>query len=523
MVSLEKKQRAGRFTMRLHALTLLCSISAFAVAQDPIPGFEEPFPHLGIQALSEELTKIGSAGLIREKHVPELQRPLSKAVEALQSADSSKAIQHLSVFRNKVSAQVAPEIGIKLDVQASVIQEQITEISSRAVIASIGPCVVPGPDDFQSLAVGPGEALTTISEALAFASAHGFDAVEVVLAPSAYREGLITIHRHTRFVAPAGAANIVGGILNTGPYLLELRDVVVTGSPGTKGSAISADNQCAVTILSNVEVQFAEGTGVRQQGGSFTADGLTVAFSNAPESPSMADRHVGRGLHLSDGASACMTNVSLDRNDAGALLAEGFLTRVFVSGLTTRNNTVSPIVRQELVTTGSPPSGFGSVEVRDEALMLGEWVEIYSDEIIGLLVGNNAQAHIRYSAVAQTEDIDIGSGKSVGGRNFSVISGALEVTSILSRLSGVGIAVHNVRGGFLKTSDVFVSQNEVGIFVETDSSEQSTCALQCLGVRYERNGERSQFSFLPIPDTGGPPPVCPACPSVSFMPSWCSE
>lgn len=508
--------------MRLLALTLLCLISAFAVAQDPIPGFEEPFPHLGIQALSEELTKIGSAGLIREKHLPELQRPLSKALEALQSADSSKAVQHLSVFRNKVSAQVAPELGIKLVVQASVIQEQITEISSRAVIASIGPCVVPGPDDFHSLAVGPSEALTTISEALAYASAHGFDAVELVLAPRAYREGLIIIHRHTRLVAPAGTANIVGGLLNTGPYLLELRDVVVTGSPGTKGSAISVDNQCAVTILSNVEVQFAEGTGVRQQGGSFTADGLTVAFSNATESPSMADRHVGRGLHLSDGVSACMANVILDRNEAGALLAEGFATRVFVSRLVTQNNTVSPIVREELIATGSPPSGFGSIEVRNEALMLGEWIRVNSDEIIGILVDDNAQAHIRYSSVIRTAAIRLTSHKVIGGRNISVVNGALDVTSTLSGQAGVGLSVHNVQGGFLNTSDVFVTQNNVGVFVDADSGEQSACALECLSARYERNGTRLQFTFLPIPDTDSSP-VCPICPAVNFVPSWCSE
>ena len=507
--------------MRLTALAVLSLISTLAIAQDPIPGFEEPFPHLGIQALSDTLTKLGSAGLIREKHLPQLQRPLTQSVEALQSADSSQAIQRLKVFKNKVSAQLAHEIGNELVAQASVIQEQITEIASRAVSASIGPCVVPGPDDFQSLAVGPEEALTTISEAMAFASAQGFDAVEIVLAPVAFREGLITIHRHTRFVAPAGAANIIGGILNNGPYLLELQDVIVTGSSGA-GTSIIADNQCAVTILSNVEVQFADGTGVRQQGGSFTADGLTVVASNAPDSPAPADRHVGRGLHLSDGVSACMANVILDRNDAGALLAEGFATRVFASRLVTQNNTVSPIVREELITTGSPPSGFGSIEVRNEALMLGEWIRVNSDEIIGILVDDNAQAHFRYSSVIQTAEIRLTSHRSIGGRNISVINGALDVTSVLSGQAGVGLSVHNVQGGFLSASDVLVTQNDVGIFVDTDSGEKSTCALECLSARYERNGTRSRFTILPIPDTGSSP-VCPICPAVNFAPSWCSE
>jgi hypothetical protein len=499
--------------MRLTAIIVLGLISALSIAQ-------EPFPHLGIQTLSGQLTKLGSAGLIREQLVFELLRPLTQSLEALQAADSSRAVQRLNVFKNKVSSQLAPDLGNGIVAQASAIQDQITAIASRAVLASIGLCAIPTPGDFQSLTVGPGESLSTISDALAFASAQGFDAVEIVLAPAAYREGLITIHRHTRFVAPAGAANIIGGILNNGPYLLELQDVIVTGSAGT---GILANNQCAVTILNNVEVQYAEGTGIWQQGGSLTADGLTVALSNAPDSPLTADRDVGRGLHLSGGVSACMTNLSLDRNDAGALLAEGFLTRVFVSDMLARNNSVSPIVREEIVTTGDATSGYGSIEIRDEALLLGEWLDVFSGEIVGLVVDNNASAHIRYSAIARTEDIPIPPFRFVGGINYMVSSGTLELTSILSSLSGIGLSVNNVNGGFLRTSAVLVTQNDLGYAVNTSSSEESTCAVQCLDGRYERNDRIADFTFLPIPDNGSPPPACPACPSIDFSPSWCNE
>ena len=225
--------------MRLTAIIVLGLISALSIAQ-------EPFPHLGIQALSEQLTKPGSAHLLHEQLVLEMQQTLTQSLEALQAADSLRAIQRINVFKNKVSNQLAPDLRDGIVAQASAIQDQITAIASRAVLASIEPCVIPAPGDFQSLAVGPRETLSTISDALAFASAKGFDAVEIVLAPAAYREGLITIRRHTRFVAPAGAANIVGGILNNGPYLLELQDVIVTGSAGT---GILANNQRAVTIL----------------------------------------------------------------------------------------------------------------------------------------------------------------------------------------------------------------------------------------------------------------------------------
>ena len=426
--------------MRWNLLVVLSLISTIAFAQDPIPGIEEPFPHLAIQALSEDLTKLTDASLIAEKKLPELQRPLNQSVEALQSADPSLSVQRLKVFKNKLSAQVAPEIGDELVMQASAIQEQIMAIASRSVAAFNGSCEVPVPDDFQSLAVGPGEALTSITDALSFASMQGFSAVEIILSPVAFREGSITIDRHTRFTAPAGAANIVGGIINSGPYLLELQDVIVTGSRGA-GTGILAANQCAITILSNVEVQFADGTGIRQLGGTFTADGLTVVASNAPDFPTAAERHVGRGLYLSDGVSACLTNVILDRNDAGALLAEGFMTRVFVSRLLARNNTVSPVVADDILLSEGDVPGAGSVEVRNEALLLGELVRVESAQVTGLLVGDNAQAHMRYTTIERTEAILQG-GRRVGGSNFEVINGELELNGSLSRhaqLAGLSI------------------------------------------------------------------------------------
>ena len=504
--------------MRLTALALLGLISTLAIAQDPIPGIEEPFPHLAIQALSEDLTKLTDASLIAEKKLPELQRPLNQSVEALQSADPSLSVQRLKVFKNKLSAQVVPEIGDELVMQASAIQEQITAIASRSVAAFNGSCEVPVPDDFQSLAVGPGEALTSITDALSFATMQGFSAVEIVLSPVAFREGSITIDRHTRFTAPAGAANIVGGIINSGPYLLELQDVIVTGSAGA-GTGILAANQCAITILSNVEVQFADGTGITQLGGTFTADGLTVVASNAPDFPTAAERHIGRGLHISDGASACITNSTLDRNAAGALLAEGFLTRVFASRLTARNNSISPVVRDELVAMEESPSGFASIEIRGEALMLGEFVAVFAGDVIGIMVDDNAQAHFRYSAVARTVDIPIGPFKSVGGRNLSVNNGVMELNAIDSRQRLAGIVTNYANGGFLSTGTVLVTQNAVGLGVISSSSDESACALACLDVFYVRNDRRADFTFPPLP--GPTPPSCPVCPSVSYSPSWC--
>ena len=510
--------------MRLAIVSILVLYAVPTLAQDPIPAPPEPFPHLGIEALSGQIAKLGDSSLIPTSLESELKRPLAQSLSDLQLAEPSRAIQHLDVFKNKLSAQVAPDISELLVMQADAVQGQINAIASRIAFASNGQCVVPASDDFQTLQVGPAEELPTILSALAFASEQGWTAVELVLAPVAYREGLITIDRHTRITSRDGAANIVGGLINNGPYLLDLRDIIITGSAG---NSILADNACATTILSNVEVQYSEGTGVRQRGGSFTADGLNVVLSNASGGLSSADRDIGRGVHLSHGTNACITSAILDANGAGALLAEGSLTRIFVSRMSARNNAVSPVVIEEILASGDTTSGFASVEIRDAALLLGELISVSSDEIVGLAIDGSARAHVRYSLVERVSSVRVGPFKSVGGINYTVLDGQLELTGIGSQRSSAGLVVNNINGGFLKTNSVYVSQNDVGVSVQTASEEGAKCALHCLNSpRYVLNKTRAQFGpFLPLPDpfpTGEPPPGC-ICPSIEFSPLWCTE
>jgi len=511
--------------MRTSVLVSLALASITAKAQDPIPGLEDPFPHLGIETISSQISKLGDSSLIPAVLVPQLQRPLTASLEGLESANPKLAIQHLDVFKNKLSAQVAPDIGDGLAAQATSVQGQIGEMASREVIAATGPCVVPEPSEFQSLSVGPGEELTTILDALAFAAAQGMNAVELVLAPVAYREGSITIQRHTRFVSPEGSARIVGGIVNNGPYLLELEDVILSGSMGA-GAAIFADNQCAVTNLDNVEIEFADGSGIRQQGGALTADQLAVLFSSAPDFPLPTDRDVGRGLRLSDGVRACMTDITVDGNESGILLAEGFMTRVFVSRLFARGNEVNPIVAEELFVADPNfvPSS-GSIEVRNEALVLGELIRVSSSEVFGLVVDDNAQAHMRYTTIERAESIRQGS-RSLGGSNVLALNGILELNGIhLQHAPIAGLIVDSKGGALVTASGTSLSNNEIGVGLFVNSSEEGTCAVECLGeVAYRHNGRNLDADFVPIPcdPVLGCPP-CPVCPSVPYSPVWCTE
>jgi len=491
-----------------------------ANAQDPIPVPPEVFPHLGIERLENQLEKLGAASLISEKRLAKLKKPLGQSVQDLQTARPKQAIQHLEVFKNKMQAQVSPDIGDPLVREATNVQRQIGSIVNRTAIAVASQCSAPLPTGFQVLEVGPNESLPTISSALAFAAEQGWAAVELSLAPVAYREGTIYIDRHTRFVSHDGPANIIGGLRNIGPFLLEVRDTIITGSAGI---GVFVDNACATTILNGVEVQFSDGTGIRQRGGSLSADGLTVLFSNTSAGTAGADRHSGRGVHVSDGANVCLKGAVIDRNGAGALLAEGIYTQVFVTAMSAQNNTVSPAVIDEAMTGGDASSGYASVEIRDSALFLGELIGVTSAELLGLAVDDNARAHVRYSLVERSIPLRVGPFRSVGGINIAANSGELELNAITSRRSGVGLSANNVGGGFLKTDGVHVTHNDLGVAVQTTSPEGAACAVQCLSsVRYARNDSRLRFyPFQPIPGDGGPLPGC-TCPSVEFSPNWCS-
>jgi hypothetical protein len=501
--------------MRFVVAILLGLFSSLSIAQ-------EPFPHLGIQSLHGQLAKLGSALLIDQQLVFELQQPLVKSMEALQKADSKQAIQKLKVFKNKVSSQLASDIGDGLILQAGNIQQQITQIANRAISASTGACQLPAPDTYQSIRVGPGEAHSSIEAAMEYAAAQGYDAINIVLAPLAYRVGLIRIDRNTRFTAPSGTAHIIGGILNNGPFLLELNNIIVTGSAGT---GIQVDHRCAVTILNNIEIQYAEGAGFKQQGGSLTVDGLTVVLSRAPDNPSFSERDIGRGVHLSGGITACMTDLSLNQNGAGALLAEGFDTRVFVSGLQATHNSSSSAVRDEIIETNEFTSGAGSIEVRDEATLLGEWMYVVSNDYAGIAAVNNARAHVRYSTFARTQAIPITLYSSLGGINILADSGDIELTTIRSSLSDIGLRINTRRNGMLTASASLVTNNSIGAAIDANNGEEVACAQMCIGdTLFLLNNRNANFAGgIPPPSSGLPgdtPPDC-TCPSIDFTPDWC--
>jgi len=502
-------------------------IGSFLLLMASIVPAQEPFPHLGIEALSGQIDKYADSSLVSAPLSTELKLTLNQSLLDLQRAAPSGAIQHLETFRNKLAAQIAPDIGEPLAAQAGAIEEQISNLSGRRLTAVIDSCVVPAEDEFVYLRVGPDREFETISQALAWARESDTYAVGLVLDPVAYREGVITIDRHTRFFAPRERARIVGGIRNLGPYLVELRGVIVSGSPESD-AAIYADNQCAVTVLRGVEVEFASATGIRQRGGSFTGENLSVSFSTAPDYPSLAERHVGRGLHLSDGVDACITDAAIDRNDSGALLVEGFMTRVFVSRLGARNNSVNPVVVDDGVAQDAILPGAGSLEVRDQAYFLGEWIRIDAAALLGLFVDSDAQAHLRYSAVDRSEAVSL-PGDQFGGHNVYVGGGTLELTTILSRHADLaGLFVNNKTGGHMTTSGTNnVSDNLAGVYLLVDDAEQASCQFECLGgLELLRNDQTIGSNIIPIPCdplTGAGCYSCPSCSRVNYSPDWCEE
>jgi hypothetical protein len=358
--------------------------------------------------------------------------------------------------------------------------------------------------------------LQALGDAFAYAAAQGFTAVEFSLSEGSYREALLTVTRHTRLVAPSGRATVVGRIRNSGPFLLELQNIRVANSRGT---GIDVNNSCATTVLTNVEVQRTAGTGIRQRGGKFTANNLLVAFASEPFVPGSGDRHTGRGLHLSGGVSACMAGIRFDRNDSGAILADGPDTRAYVSRMRSSYDNVSSIALSELIESSEIPEGIGTIEVRDQALLLGDFVSVEAAEAYGLLVTKGAQAHLRYSLINRTRHARRFGAPQKGGFNITAKDAALELSSVQSSRSFVGILLSGAASSPVTATAISVVANDIGTALFADTALEASCALTCINGEYRRNSRAIDGNVIPFPDPVG----CPVCISVPLVPEWCAE
>ena len=503
--------------LRLFLFLLLWagSLGAQVIGDDVSIG-NQVAPHHVIEAIGFEIEKLETAGLLRKSSMRFLMQPLDRSSYLLRVARPERASKSLKVFDNRVNAKLPPDLANSLLFQSDLAREIIADLVAGKSLVTPGNCKVPDDSEYTILNVGDDEQFATVEGAFEYANAKSLEAIELRLAEGLHRTGSLELSRHTRLVAANGRASIIGRIVNVGPYVLDLRNIVIANSVG---SGIHVDNHCAVTNLESVEIQRTNGSGIRQIGGKLSVRELLIAFSGGRPGPE--DPHVGRGMHLSDGVSACIAGARFDRNEAGAILAAGLDTQIYVSRLRSTNDRLSSQVVDELIGTRVIPEGAGIVEVRDQALLLADFLSVESGEGYGVLVAEGAQANLRYSIVDRTRGVRHPDAPTTRGFNITVKGGALELNSVQSSRGFVGLFLVDMASSPAAASSTSVVNNIIGTGYRANDGAEASCALSCLDATYSGNDRRLDGNVIgtPLPDPG----VCPTCIEVPLSPTWCAD
>ncbi len=489
----------------------------------PPPTGGEPSPHEGITLIKEVVTTTAAslrmnAGLRRQLLIP-----LDGALASLRQADPRAAIRHVDVFKNKLQALIRArnfpiERGQMLIGSAEQSQQDIAALLSQEHFAR-AMCQPGSFDGAARLLVGAGGDFATIGEALAFAQDGHFPAVALLLSAGEFRreDDILPITRHTRIqgaVSEFERSALVGSsILNTGPYLLSIERVELraSGWPG----AIVVDGPCAETILEGVEISRARGFGVQQHGGSLTMHSVDIHGTEVIAD----DPATGVGLHLSGGVVACLAGVGFHDNAGSAFVAAGADTRVHATVMTAFRNSVHPLVAEEVLRTGEfvVTDGIAAIEVRDDALFLGECLQVSDNDLVGLLAHAGGLVHVRNSRIARTYSVE-----GEGGINAVVHQGELQLTHCdLEFADLAGLVINDARA---KLTDSFVSHNPIGVSVRTAGFD-----LACIqdNVTFERNARNLDSDEIPVPgpipdvSDGLPASHGSSCASVDFFAPWC--
>jgi len=350
----------------------------------------------------------------------------------------------------------------------------------------------------------------TIAEALAVAAARGLCAVELRISPAVYGESL-TVTRHTTLrgwgraktlVRPVVRPVVTGPVRNEGPHRLTIESVDFADTPD---SALTVRSDCATTELRRVTIARATHRGIDQEGGTLSADGLTVSDTR------LAPGQVASGLavRLAGGVRAVLQSATLRDNAGQALLVTGEGTKALARSVTVTGNRWPIGVVAQL----------GAVTVDDRGLLLMESSAIDENQVIGLHVTNESRAHFRAGWIARTRSVDIpGFGHYLGinvGVHFSGVLELASFTASYAEWTGLQYAI----GGVGTATDGEVSHQPIGANVQTEPFE-----LRCLQVRtgYRDNGANLDAASLPIPEDGHTPEAPPVCPVVPFVCDWCA-
>jgi hypothetical protein len=330
----------------------------------------------------------------------------------------------------------------------------------------------------------------SLTRALKFADNRKLQCVELQVGAGVYAEDVLSINQDTRILGADGVS-IATPIKNIGAHSLTVEHVTFVAAAGSARSAIEVDNECASTTLHDVLFDGVALHGLSQNGGTLEIDDVTVQTTSLLES----DPHSGAGVFLSGGVDACLTNMILDDNANGGLIAEGQGTRILVTESSVDNNL----------------GCLAAFRVKDNALLLGQTLTLTGNVANGLWISDSGAAHFRDIDILQTmrPDGDI-CGFNVTFNALVQSNGLLELTSFSLRESAlVGFGVRSVAHP-PSIKDGCVNDSPFGVFydgenVDADINCFSGAMANVLFINNDINFDGTQ---LPIPPSPGGEQVC---------------
>ncbi len=347
----------------------------------------------------------------------------------------------------------------------------------------------------------------TIGEALARANKEQACSVWVLVDAGSYNESL-SITMTTRITGAFGGGTVLlGNLTNSGPNTLKVERLTLQDSAAP--AAIRVDHPSAGTILTDVTINRAAVAGIWQTGGWLRASSLRVSSTRSLPS---APLQQGAAIHIEGAAQARLSNVALVANEGNGLLAEGNSTRVHASAMTVRATRHNPNYA-DLETAVLAGYGFAGIMIHDEAELYGQNILVEDNDVLGVLVQDGANAHLRDIDVRRTTVV-----QKFGGSNIAVDSAGLELHDFTSSHATVGLVLVDAQ---FHAYDGVSHNNYFGVaFVQltTGSYSDYKCAQN---VTLQGNTERYSFwGFLPVPEIcfdgleacTPPPPVCHSVP-----------